>query len=112
VTSLDELTEELGRAARSPGAKQLLCARDVADALARALPPSSPPVPGSLFYGPGVVAGLLAVDIVITPDSPPGAFRLIRHYDPGRRGISCEVRGGTVVHERCQVIAEGVLAGD
>jgi hypothetical protein len=113
MTTLDELTEQLSRAARTPGDKQLLCARDVADALAASLPPPSPPaLPGSLFHDAGVIAELLAVTIIVTPDAPPGTFRLVSHYDPERRAISCEVRGETVVHERCRVITEGVLSGD
>lgn len=110
--SITELARQLTLAAQSPGGKDLFCARDVADALAQLLPqPWSPALPGSPFHATGVIAGLLAVNIIVTPDSPPGSFRLVWHYDQARRVMSCEVHGETVSHARCAVVLEGVLAG-
>jgi hypothetical protein len=108
---LDELTAALTRLARTPGSKQLLCAPDVADTLAARLPAAGPPEPPwSAFHDAGIIARLLAVDIIPTPDSPAGTFRLVRHYDPDARAATCEVHGETVSHGRCAVVLEGTLA--
>ena len=109
---LEELTAALTRLARSRGHKVLFCAADVADTLFAELPAAGPPPsPASASYDAGIIAQMLAVDIVITPDSPPGSFRLVRHYDPVARAVTCEVRGETVSHARCAVVLQGTLTG-
>ncbi len=108
LVSLDTLLQELTREARSPGHAVLYCAQDVSNVLSAALPPTpSSPLSPCDFFTAGVIADLLAVDIVVTPDSAPGTFRLVRHYDG--HAITCEVHGETVSHARCPVILEGTL---
>lgn len=99
---------QLDRSARQRGHKQLFCAPDVLDVIIGRAPPAGPRPPLDPF-GPGMVMGMLAVDLVVTPDAPPGTFRLVRHYDPAARQVTCEVHGDTVSHWRCPVVLEGTL---
>ena len=106
---LTELVAALTRLARAPGWKQLFCGPGVFAALTEALPTASPPPPGGDFHDAGMIAKLLAVDIMLSNDHPPGGFRLLRHYDPAARQATCQVHGSTVSHTRCHVILEGTL---
>jgi hypothetical protein len=107
---LSQLKDQLSASARMPGYKVLFCAPDVADTLVNDLPPRRKPEPWDL---PGLAhdatAGLLAVNIVPAPDSPPGTFRLVSHYDPERRQTTCVVDGTTVTHALCPIVLEGIL---
>jgi hypothetical protein len=98
----DLLTEQ----ARTTGSKQLFCAADVEQQLMAAIPPAPRPAlpdPGWT----GVIRSLTGVSIIPVPDAAPGTYRLVRHAD--ETGMTCAVRGGTVSHDRCQVVAEGIL---
>lgn len=50
------------------------------------------------------MAALMGIEIVASPEMPPGAFRLVRHD-------GCEVieRTSTVSHGRCTIVAEGTV---
>jgi hypothetical protein len=106
---LDELVAELTRLARTPGWTQLFCGPDVTAALDEALPlPSAAPPLWGDFHDATMIARMLAVDIILAADSPPGAFRLVHHHAEGT-GVTCEVDGTAVSHRRCLVVLEGTL---
>lgn len=99
-----ELIAMVATAARSWGHKELFCAPDVMEAVSRETPMAGEAAfADSLRIFTGVI-------ITVTPDSPPGSFRLVKHYDSARSAMTCEVRDGRVVHEKCMVVAEGVLS--
>jgi len=120
--SIGRLTDLLTDAAKTKYAKDLLCARDVCDKLAEAVPP--PKEGRSATYN--TLALLMSVNVIITPDSPPGHFRLVRHdnckvNDPWTE-IDSTDGGGivyvappasppplTVSHSECSILEEGVL---
>jgi hypothetical protein len=104
--NLDQLKDLLTEQACTTGAKQLYCAADVEQQLKAAIPPAPRPALPD-FSGAGVISGLTGVDIIPVPDAAPGTYRLVRHADEA--GMTCAVRDGTVTHEKCQVVAEGIL---
>lgn len=88
-------------------AKVLLCARDVANALADV----STPGPHRMPWEPDL-ASLIGINIVVNPDAAPGTWRLIRHDH-------CDVIGGDlpeqsmiVTHRNCTVLGENPGPGD
>lgn len=104
MTTLPELLGLITASARTWGHKQLFCAEDVMEALSEATPETTTPfLSDSLRIWCGA-------DVIATPDSPPGTFRLVRHFDPVLHQTSCEVVGTTVSHAKCTVIAEGHLS--
>ena len=109
---LDRLMHLLTEQAKMAGRKELFCAPDVAEALARAVPPAEPRPVWDLT---GSLWGMLAVDIIPEPEAAPGSFRLVKHYVKptgwSDGGVSCTVDAntGTVTHEWCWVVAEDVL---
>lgn len=110
----DELTRLIQAHYWDRGHKVLLCAQDVADGLG--VPPvltakGLPPKPWETD-----LAGFMAVNVIVTPDSPPGSWRLVRH-DQCTVNLATDEDGQPdldktwISHEGCTILGEGVLAG-
>lgn len=79
----------------TPCYKVLLCSQDVADGMGPA--GAGAPDPLRMIGDPAVFLG--TADVVISPDSPPGYWKLTRHDH-------CTVRNSTVYHSGCTVLGE------
>jgi hypothetical protein len=97
------------------GHKVLLCAQDVADGL------GVPPV--LTAQGPprrpweADLDAFMAVTVIVTPDSPPGSWRLVRH-DQCTVNLATDEDGQVVPektyvsHERCAILGENLGSND
>lgn len=115
--TLEELIYQLGASARTRGRAVLTCAPGVLEAIRDGVPPADP-VPVGMPNLPMLMGG--GVDIVRDDAAAPGSFRLVRHtpvaYEDrdGRKvEATCwvDLFNDRVLHGRCPVVAEGILAG-
>lgn len=91
----------------TPHRKVLLCAQDVADGLAAgsetrpASPESSWVFPESSWVFPPPAVPLMSIEVTVSPDVPPGYWKVTRHD-------KCMVRykSRTVSHADCTVLGE------
>jgi hypothetical protein len=96
VNSLEQIAFLIRHHGTDLRRKELLCAPDVAEALAAIIPERDPawiPDPEAL---PAWLAG---IPIVPQEGSPPGWWRLVRHD-------RCRVVGRDVSHQNCTVLAD------
>lgn len=90
------LPDLMNEHAGTPYWKVLLCAQDIADALAGTYTPAPPKTPGEAD-----LTVMMGIDVTVTPDSAPGTWRLIRHDH-------CAVTDeGRVTHGECTILGEG-----
>ena len=95
---------------RPRGRQDLLCAPDVAEALANVIHEKDDADPRPAQFIPPPAFPLIDIPVIISPDSAPGSWRLVTHD-------GCEVRnadaadplGAWVSHEKCTITAEGSL---
>lgn len=100
--NLPGLRRLLGNAAGTKHRKVLYAAPDVVEAIGAFVPPVWAPVLAAHGSPAGAISFLTGVEITAADDSPPGWFRLVRHD-------GCEVKGQTVYHEGCTIVAEGTV---
>ena len=81
--------------------KTLLCAQDVAGELAEASVPARPRMPWEVDLAP-----LTGIEVVVSPDSAPGTWRLTQHDHCEVTGSEMPERSRIVTHENCTVLAE------
>lgn len=108
---MDELLELLTRLLRddhalrqeTAGRKVLLCSRDVADRLKDA----TYDLARGRDHPDQALMALLGVEVVPTPDSAPGCWRIMLHN-------KCKVEGEEppyrITHQECSILAEGRLS--
>lgn len=90
--------------------KVLFCAQDVADDLASECAPAAPPMPGMAD-----LTWLVGIAIVVTPDSAPGSWRLVRHDHCEVVTVEDEdgqydMEKSYVSHQDCTILAESGTA--
>lgn len=101
--SVPGLGRLLNRSLSSKGHKVLYTAPDVTKALGDFIPPAWHPIlTGTHGSAVGALAFLTGIDIIEAEDAAPGWFRLV-HHD------GCEVKGKTVYHGKCTIVAEGTV---
>lgn len=111
----DELTGLIKANYWTRGHKVLLCAQDVAEGLGvppvlTAAGPPARPWEDSLD-------AFLAVSVIVTPDSPPGSWRLVLH-DQCTVNLAADEDGRVlpektyVSHERCTILGEHLGSND
>jgi hypothetical protein len=109
---VDELAALIKTHYWTRGYKVLLCAQDVADDLAgSSAAPAAPRRPWEMGLDT-----LMAVNVIVTPDSPPGSWRLVRHdhctvnLATGEDGHP-DLEKSYVSHEGCTVLGESPGSG-
>lgn len=93
---------------RPKGRQELVCAADVAEALAEVArePERTAPDPDP-FMQAGAVGNLINIPVITGPESAPGTWRLVTH---GGCKVIGEYPDHRISHEECEITAEGCLA--